>query len=181
MKGMVFTEFVEMVESKFSPEIADQMIVNANVESGAAYTSVGVYSHHEMLALVTELSVLTNVPVPQLVRSFGEYLLGSFVAGHPQFFEGMDSAYSFLASVNDTVHMEVLKLYPDAELPHFDTERSGEKMVMVYRSSRPFADLAEGLILATCDHFKENITVQREDSRNGDDYVSRFTLIKSII
>jgi hypothetical protein len=36
MKGMVFTEFVEMVESKFSPEIADQMIVNANVESGAA-------------------------------------------------------------------------------------------------------------------------------------------------
>jgi hypothetical protein len=176
MKGMVFTEFVEMVEESFSPEIADRMITEANVPNGGAYTSVGLYDHTEMLSLVTVLSQLTNTSVPELVRTFGGYLLGRFVAGHGHFFEGMNCTFDFLESVNSTVHTEVLKLYPDAQLPHFATDRSGDTLIMIYRSKRPFADLAEGLILGSFDHFNETVTLQREDSRDEDDYVSRFVL-----
>lgn len=176
MKGLVFTEFVEMVEETFSPEIADRMITDANVPSGGAYTSVGLYDYTEMLSLVTALSGLTETSVPELVRAFGGYLLGRFVAGHGHFFEGMECTFDFLESVNSTVHTEVLKLYPDAQLPEFTTERQGDTLVMVYRSRRPFADLAEGLILGSFDHFNEKVILQREDSRELDDYVSRFTL-----
>lgn len=176
MKGMVFSEFVEMVEESFSPEIADRMIVDANVPSGGAYTSVGLYDYKEMLSLVTALSKLTETPVPELVRAFGGYLLNRFVVGHPHFFANMHSTFDFLQSVHDTVHTEVLKLYPDAQLPHFDTERQGDTLVMVYRSKRPFADLAEGLILGSFDHFNEKVTLQREDSHDGDYNVSRFVL-----
>jgi hypothetical protein len=167
-----------MVEASFSPDIADLMIDSANLPSGGAYTAVGLYDHTEMLALVTELSRITEIAVPELVRTFGQYLLGRFVAGHGHFFENMNSAFDFLETVNNTVHTEVLKLYPDAQLPHFDTERNQDTMIMVYRSNRPFADLAEGLIMGTCDHFNESITLQREDSRNGDAFVSHFTLTK---
>ncbi len=176
MKGMVFTEFMEMVEESFSPEIADRMIVDANVPSGGAYTSVGLYDYKEILSLVTALSKLTETSVSELVRAFGRYLLGRFVEGHGHFFANMDSTFDFLESVNDTVHTEVLKLYPDAQLPHFNTERQGSTLVMVYRSKRPFADLAEGLILSSFDHFNEKVTLQREDSRDGDYNVSRFVL-----
>ena len=53
MKGMVFTEFLEMVEDKFSPEVADQIIEQANLRSGGIYTSVGTYDHGEMIELVS--------------------------------------------------------------------------------------------------------------------------------
>ena len=34
MKGIVFTEFLEMVEDKFSPELADRIIEGAELPSG---------------------------------------------------------------------------------------------------------------------------------------------------
>jgi len=42
MKGIVFTEFLEMVENKFSPELADRIIEGAEVPSGGVYTAVGL-------------------------------------------------------------------------------------------------------------------------------------------
>ena len=47
MKGVVFTEFIEMVEDKFSADIADQIIEEADLPSGGVYTSVGTYDHAE--------------------------------------------------------------------------------------------------------------------------------------
>ena len=45
MKGVIFTEFLEMVESHFSPEMADRIITAARLPSGGAYTAVGTYDH----------------------------------------------------------------------------------------------------------------------------------------
>jgi Haem-NO-binding len=52
MKGVVFTEFIEMVEDRFSPEMADRIIERAKLPSGGAYTTVGTYDHGEMIQLV---------------------------------------------------------------------------------------------------------------------------------
>ena len=38
MKGVVFTEFLEMVEDIFSPDIADQIVEEADLPSGGVYT-----------------------------------------------------------------------------------------------------------------------------------------------
>jgi hypothetical protein len=75
------------------------------------------------------------------------------------------------------VHVEVRKLYPDAELPTFDTSRTDDNtMVMVYRSTRPFADLARGLIEGCIVHYGEPVDVHMEDlSDEGRTHV-RFTL-----
>jgi hypothetical protein len=61
----------------------------------------------------------------------------------------------------------VLKLYPDAELPTFDTSRPDEDtMIMIYRSTRPFADLAHGLIEGCIAHYGELVDVAMEDLSN---------------
>ena len=52
MKGVVFTEFLEMVEDRFSPEMADRIIEGAELASGGVYTTVGTYDHGEMIQLV---------------------------------------------------------------------------------------------------------------------------------
>ena len=179
MKGVVFTEFLEMVEEKFSPETADQIIERSELASGGSYTSIGTYDHHELLQLVTQLSTEIGVPVPDLVRAFGKHLFGRFFQGFPQFFQGVKSTFEFLPQVEHFVHVEVLKLYPDAELPHFDcaTEGSG-RLTMTYKSTRPFAHFAEGLIMGCIEHFGDNVQLEFQDLSNGQGTAARFSLTR---
>src|SRR5437879_3990312 len=135
MKGIVFTEFLEMVERKFTPQMADRIIGNANLPSGGAYTSVGTYDPREIIELLSQLSAATGTPVPDLIRAFGHYLFHRFSEMFPQYFAGIHSALQFLPNVHDYIHVEVLKLYPDAELPSFQcSSGNGAGMEMIYRS-----------------------------------------------
>ena len=177
MKGIVFCEFVEMMEKEFTPEVADEIISGVELESGGAYTAVGTYDHQEMLTLVTSLSEKTGMSVPDLVDAFGRYLFGRFVALYPVFFENVEGAFDFLERIEEHVHFEVRKLYPDAELPTFDTSRvDDDTMIMVYSSTRPFADLARGLIEGCIAHYGEPVSVQMEDLSDDQRTHVRFTL-----
>lgn len=177
MKGIVFTEFLEMVESKFSYEVTENIIEAAKLPSGGVYTSVGTYDHAEIVALVTHLSKATNIAVPDLLRAFGHHLLYRFAAGYPQFFEGITSSLDFMQRVDGYIHVEVRKLYPEAQLPKLECEHSAPGVLKVtYRSNRPFADLADGLIAGCVEYFKDGVTVTREDVVPGS--VAVFTLTR---
>jgi hypothetical protein len=182
VKGIVFTEFLDMVEERFTPEVADRMITAAAVPSDGAYTAVGTYDYHEMIQLVAQLSMLTSIPVPKLLHTFGVHLFGRFVVAYPALFASVTSAFRFLELIEDHIHVEVRKLYPDAELPTFacDTSTPG-RFTMLYRSARPFADLAEGLITGCIAHFGEPIVVHRDDIANGHETYIRFVLTKQDI
>lgn len=163
MKGMVFTEFMEMMDHEFGPELAEQVLEASQLPSGGIYTAVGTYHHDELLALVQQLSLATAIPAPELVRSFGRYLFGRFADMYARFFEGVTSSFQFLEKVDNHVHVEVLKLYPEAELPRFSPQRLDDRrMIFDYRSRRPFADLAEGLILGCAAHYGDRVQLERE-------------------
>jgi hypothetical protein len=180
MKGIVFTEFLEMVEAQFSPALADRIIGAASLPSGGAYTAVGNYDPGEMWSLVIELGKATGTPVPGLMRTFGEHLFHRFAVVYPTCFANFSSAFDFLQRLETVIHAEVRKLYPDADLPRFDvSERDGQRMVMVYRSNRPFADLAEGLLRGCARHFDEAIEIGREDLPAERGSAARFTLTRS--
>lgn len=164
MKGVVFTEFLEMVEDSFGDEVADNILDAADLPSGGAYTAVGTYDHAEMVSLVIELSKEVNMEVPALLNAYGKHLFGQFVNGYGHFFSGIDSTFAFLKNIHNHIHVEVRKLYPEAELPHITcTEVGSNQLELAYRSERPFADFAEGLISGAIDHFGEQITVVRDD------------------
>ena len=170
MKGIVFSEFVEMVETQFGVTVADHVLTQAELASGGAYTSVGSYDHVEMLNMVTVLSQKTGIPVPNLARAFGAYLFKRFTVMYPSLFVGLDNALDMLMRIDGYIHMEVRKLYNDAELPRIFCETSEDgSVVLTYRSARPFADLAEGLIQGCIDHFNEKIEItrQRDEATDG--------------
>jgi hypothetical protein len=179
MKGVVFTEFLEMVETRFSSEMVEDLLGACDLASGGAYTSIGTYDHRELVALVSVLSEKTGAPVPALVHEFGRHLLRRFTVGFPEFFTAARDTFGFLALVEGYVHAEVRKLYEGAELPSFEcgAEEAG-RMDMVYRSSRGFADLAHGLIEATAEHYGEAIAVEAEDLSGGAKTHVRFVLRK---
>ncbi len=178
MKGIVFTEFIELVEDRFGIEVLDSIIENSNLESKGVYTSVGTYSHFEMVELLTNLSKTINVSIPDLLFVYSEHFFQVLVNSYPEFFEKQTNAFDFLESVESYIHPEVLKLYPDAELPKFVTKRSGNQINMTYISERKLADFAHGLMTSAVAHFGEDISI--EIIRKEDDQSElEFQLIKN--
>lgn len=164
MKGIVFTELVEMIETRFSGDFADRVIEECDLPSGGAYTAVGTYDHSELVALVAKLSEMTATPGPDLIMEFGRHLFGRFLVLYPQFFAGVPDALSLLQGIESVIHFEVLKLYPDAQLPHFDVcRKDSATLELIYHSDRHLADLAQGLIEACIEHFGEPIGISREE------------------
>ncbi len=179
MKGIVFTEFIDLVSAKFGEEVVDRVIAESNLPSGAAYTAVGTYDHAEMMTMVRKLSQAIQVPVPSLLKDFGQHLFTRFAVRYPQFYAGIKSSFCFLNRIEEHIHVEVRKLYPDAELPSIVCERRSEnEMVLTYRSSRPLAAFAEGLMMGAIAHFGETVEVVKTDSA-GDQTFARFELRKS--
>jgi hypothetical protein len=179
MKGIVFTEFIDLVTAKFGEAAIDRVITECNLPSGAAYTAVGTYDHAELMTMVRRLAHATGVPVPSLLKDFAEHLFTRFAARYPHFFVGVTSSFCLLSRIEGYIHVEVRKLYPDAELPSIVCERRSEnEMVLTYRSTRPLAAFAEGLMLGAIAHFGETVEVIKTDCAEDDTYV-RFELRKS--
>ena len=179
MKGVVFVEFLEMVEAEFSPEMADDIIEECDLPSGGAYTSVGTYHHGEIVSLVAALSRRTGIPAPDLTRAFGEYLFERFHFHHAEFFDGITDSLDFLERIEDVIHVQVRKLYANAELPRFEIDRPDrDRLRMIYRSNRHMGDLAEGLIRQCVAHFGTPVAIARHDLDEQGGQV-RFELSRS--
>lgn len=180
MKGIVFTELVEMIEERYGLETAERILGSACPHSGGAYTTVGTYDHREMVAIVGALSRACDLPEEALYTAFGHHMMAVFEADYGAFFEQPRNTFEFLATLEDVIHVEVRKLYPDAELPSFQYEmRSGDEMLIEYRSARPFAYLARGLIEATIAHYGETIAMEHDDLSGGVNNHARFRLIRN--
>lgn len=180
MKGMVFTEFVAMVENQFGLGMVDDLIDTVEPASGGVYTTVGNYDAGELVALVVALSEKTNTPIPDLLEAFGHRIFALFTQNYGHFFQEAKDSVSFLRGIENYIHVEVRKLYPDAELPQFDYpgEQPGA-LVMEYHSERPLAHFARGLINATVAHYQDPYEVEFEDLSHGKGTDARFTLIKT--
>lgn len=179
MLGIVFTEFCEMVEDKYSPDLLDEVLETseAALNSGGIYTAVGDYDHNEMLVLVANLAERTQSSVPELVRIYGYHLFGRFLERYPSFFSNIGDSLTFLENVETHIHREVQKLYPTAQLPTFTCERQGgDSMTMIYKSARPFSMLALGLIEGCGDHFKERLQIDYTDLSDGNMTSARFVI-----
>ncbi|MFO1425959.1 MAG: heme NO-binding domain-containing protein [Steroidobacteraceae bacterium] len=162
MKGVVYTLFNRMIEERFGLPAWEQLLERAQLRSGGIYTAGAVYDDAELFALVRELEQVSGVEQAELVRTFGEYLIGAFGRFHPEMFTGTDTK-SFLRSVDAVIHTEVLKLHPGALLPRFDYEDPGPgALVMLYRSPRGLCHLAEGLITGAAWQYRERAVVRHE-------------------
>jgi hypothetical protein len=176
MKGVVFTEFLGFVAEHYGDDTVDDIIEASALPSGGAYTSVGTYSHTEIATLCGALAHRTSEPIPDLVRRFGSHLSQTFARDYPAFFPKDGDFFDFLASIEDHIHVEVRKLYPDAELPSFKVQhRTSTELVVDYQSPRRMQHLAEGLILGTARVFGVEVRVQTIPVDSSAD-ITRFVI-----
>ena len=112
-----------------------------------------------------------------LFRSFGKHLSDTFSRGYPALFARSKTFFDFIESIEGHIHVEVRKLYPDAELPTFKVEqRTDTRLVLDYRSPRRMSHLAEGLLLGTSAKFGVNARVQTFPLEANDGQAIRFVI-----
>ncbi len=163
MKGIVFTEFLELVEEKFGLTMVDTIIQESHLASNGIYTSVGTYDFSEMLQLLQHLSVRTQLSIDDLLLVYAKHFFKVLKASYPQFLAMYQDPISMLSSIENHIHVEVRKIYPDAELPTFEVlHKTDDELVTLYKSNRAMYSFGLGLMQETCAYFNVKVSIQME-------------------
>lgn len=152
-----------MVERDHGYGVVDTILNKGNFAHGGAFTSVGHYPFSEMATLLNLLSKETSTSVDKHLHDMGNYIFDYFINEHGTFLDNHTNVFDFLESVENHIHIEVNKLYPKAELPHFDTERvSDDYLKMTYLSSRKMSAFAHGIIEMACKYYNNDCEIKKE-------------------
>lgn len=175
MLGIVFTSLIDMLEEKVSPEFADDVIVEAQLENDGAYTAIGYYPFEDMQRLLTVLVDKTGKSANEVLYDFGIFLFGKLGSVHGDVLANTSGILDMLAHLDDDIHVQVKKLYPDADLPRFSVlSRTDTTMKLQYYSERELFALAEGLMDAAADFYDAKI--QRETVKTDIPYTYEFNI-----
>jgi len=168
MKGIVFDILERLVIRDHGEDAWDDILEDAGVEGG--WTTVGTYPHEELAALAAAAGRKLGVEPGDVIRWFGEEAIPIFAEAYPDLFARHTGPRSFVLALNDIIHPEVRKLYPGAEVPHFDYELPSPTIVrLTYQSARRLCALAEGLIEGTARHYGQPVAQhQIECMHRGD-------------
>ncbi|WP_289024156.1 heme NO-binding domain-containing protein [uncultured Salegentibacter sp.] len=167
MKGIVFTEFLDMVEQEFGLETLDKIISSSQLESNGVYTSVGTYDFFEMQKLIGNLSIETGIPANDLIYAYGKFFFHVLTRHHKDIFSLYSSPIEMLASVENHIHVQVRKIYPGAELPTFKiTNQKEDSLEMIYFSERSMYMFAKALMEKTFEHYHKNCYIETELIKN---------------
>lgn len=175
VKGVIFNLLEDVVVAEHGADAWDDILDDAGLDG--AYTAVGSYPDEQFGRLLETMSASQGTSPGELLRWFGVQALPRLVARYPIFFEGHESTKPFLLTLNDVIHFEVRKLYPDADVPEFEFvsgangDRADVPLVIRYRSERRLCMLAEGFIEGAAAHFGEGVSIRQSACMHrGDDW-----------
>ena len=88
----------------------------------------------------------TNISPQILLESFGRFVFPYLIGKHSYIVEKYKNPLDLLAGIENHIHIEVKKLYEDAELPTFNVvERKEDSLTIIYTSTRGLTYFAIGL------------------------------------
>lgn len=162
MKGTIFVELISMAEGAFGEDVVDQVLDQTDLENDGAFTAVGNYPCSELVKIVMAFSDHSGISPTDLQRKFGHWMMSHFVDNYAEFFAQKTDSFSLLEAVDGEIHVEVKKLYPEAELPVFSTHRiSDQHLEMTYSSPRPLVEFCHGMIEACLDRYDQVAKIGR--------------------
>ena len=171
MKGLIFNHLLLYVEKEFSVDVRNKMLAQAGQPSkDGVYQEGDTYPYEEIFVLVGNLSTVTNVSMAKTFENFGEYLFIQLARAFSQFFSPDETLFGFLQKLEDHIHMEVRRKYPEANLPGFEFEPiDDDNLKMIYKSERSMSDFGIGMIKGAAIWFNRKVFVGKKDiSKNND-------------
>lgn len=180
MKGIIFSSFLDFVELQLGDDFLEQMIDDTDLKTNGAYTNVGTYPVEELVSMLEYILGKHELDKNQLLKDFGCHTFGHLTKNYNHLVMDFKDAFDCIYNVDQTIHQNVLKLYPDAELPNMKAKflDEGNKLHLVYESSRPFMYVAYGLLDGCVKHFGGNVVIEMLDLSNGAGTHAEFYLTR---
>lgn len=169
MKGVVLNLLERTIVEEHGEAFWDEMIERSG--ASGAYTSLGDYPAEELAGLVAVAGDRLGLHPDEVVRRFGRSAIPHFHESYPELFAPHAELIPFLLTLNEIIHPEVRKLYPDALVPVFSYDRIDERrLLMGYVSPRRLCALGEGLIAGAADHYRQPVRIGHETClKRGDE------------
>ena len=169
MKGVLFNVVEDVVTEALSADAWDDVVDDSGVSG--AYTSLGDYPDGELVSLVDATAAATNLSQTETLQLSGRLGFKHLVSRAPQLLDGIEDWRGVLNSLDDIIHPEVRKIYPDADVPGFDAITDGDALLVTYSSKRGLCALADGLVLGCGDWFDTPLVVEHESCVHTGDEV----------
>jgi hypothetical protein len=173
MKGIIFTEFLDLVEERFGLEMVDKIICQSRLESNGVYTSIGTYSFYEFLQLLHNLSKNNSISIINLLRVYAAQIFSAMDTIHPGMLTSYNSPIEMIAAMNQHIEkifttkespsVEILKATSFSALPQFIVkEKTKNSLIINYISQRGMQHFWLGLMHEMFHHFNETATIVLE-------------------
>lgn len=154
MKGSIFKHFEDFVTDNWGIETYEEILSGLDLQTEGPFLGPGNYPDEDLLAIVGATIQKLGIPLPKALRVFGNYLFEKLAGDAPQFLEGTTDLKQFLLTVDQVIHVEVKKLFPEAYLPRLHYEDTGADALTVhYQSKRQFCQLFAGLVEGAAQRF----------------------------
>ncbi len=161
MKGLVFNLLENQILADHGEHAWERILRDAGVDD--AYQTHADYPAEDLLLLLDAAEPYTRRGGREAQRWFGRRAFHQLAAEFHHLFKPHDSTVAFARAINDTIHPEVRKHYPGAEVPTFDVEEHppGGDLRLRYESYRGLCSFAEGLIEGVGNLYGEKVTIQQ--------------------
>lgn len=179
LKGIIFLKLEEFVDATFGEFAWDEILLESQPASEGAYTANTLYEDTEFFLLFETICKRHNLDPKAAQFSFGQWVFSKLLAISPSDIHATKDTFGFLRAVNDVIHIEVMKIHPDALLPEFEFLSENENtLVMQYISPRGLCYFCSGLIDSLAKHLNEKIKIDLSINQNDGEPQYIFELTK---
>ncbi len=181
MKGIFFTEFLEMTEKDFGLDITEKIISELGVGNSGVYEPEIGYPCAQFVELCGLLGFEIGNSPSDVAKNFGEYLFSRLVILFRPSFAGNSNIFEFLDQVDEFIHKKMQDSFPALEIPKFRAVKINESTFQItYQTEKILIDLAIGLLMGCQRFFNEELTLNTEYISERSKLVC-FTLSKSSV
>jgi hypothetical protein len=156
----VFNVMQDVFEAEFGAAAWDAVLAHARVDG--AYTALGAYGEAEFASLVSGAAEVARASEPEVLRMVGRRGFALLVGRHPELVVDMSTWGEVLQHLSGMIHPEVEKIYPGAQIPAISVHRSGQALMVTYRSHRQLCALAEGLLCGLGDWYGATLDITHD-------------------
>ena len=163
MKGVIFNLFEEFVIENWGEETYEAILDECELATKEPFVGPGTYADEDLMLIVGKAVEKLGIPLSDGMRAFGKWILPKLMEQVPKSMTDFEHPKDFLQTVHGIIHVEVRKLYSDAEPPQFTyADPAPDRLIIQYQSKRRMYDLMDGLIDGVAEYFDCPIEFKRE-------------------
>ncbi len=163
MKGVVFTEFLEMVEKTYGLETLDFVLEKSELKSEGIYTAIGDYEIDEFFTLLDNLVLKTKESKNEILYEYGGYICNYLEKNYSDLFKIFNEPLAMLAKLDEYFISQLRKHYPNEDIPSYDVvDRTKDSLTIIYSSQRWLYKFAVAFIERAFKYFKLEANIGTE-------------------